>query len=74
MTEVRSSRCPTGESTTRRYVWDGYNIAAELVIDETVEITNVTYYTWGLDVSGTVQVHRRCRRTSGRNENDRINH
>jgi len=40
---------------TRRYVWDGYNIAAEIVIDETVATTNVTYYTWGLDLSGTLQ-------------------
>jgi hypothetical protein len=31
---------------TRRYVWDGYNIAAEIVIDEVAPSTNVTYYTW----------------------------
>ena len=40
---------------TRRYVWDGYNIAAEIVIDEVTPSTNVTYYTWGLDLSGTMQ-------------------
>ena len=40
---------------TRRYVWDGYNIAAEIVIDEVTSATNVTYYTWGLDLSGTLQ-------------------
>ena len=40
---------------TRRYVWDGYNIAAEIVIDEVTPSTNVTYYTWGLDLSGTLQ-------------------
>jgi RHS repeat-associated protein len=40
---------------TRRYVWDGYNIAAEIVIDEVAPSTNVTYYTWGLDLSGTLQ-------------------
>jgi len=36
-------------------VWDGYNIAAEIVIDEVAPSTNVTYYTWGLDLSGTLQ-------------------
>jgi len=40
---------------TRRYVWDGYNIAAEIVIDAVTPSTNVTYYTWGLDLSGTLQ-------------------
>ena len=40
---------------TRRYVWDGYNIAAEIVIDEVTPSTNLTYYTWGLDLSGTLQ-------------------
>ena len=40
---------------TRRYVWDGYNIAAEIVINEATPSTNVTYYTWGLDLSGTLQ-------------------
>jgi RHS repeat-associated protein len=40
---------------TRRYVWDGYNIAAEIVVDEVTPSTNVTYYTWGLDLSGTLQ-------------------
>ena len=40
---------------TRRYVWDGYNITAEIVIDEVAPSTNVTYYTWGLDLSGTLQ-------------------
>ena len=40
---------------TRRYVWDGYNIAAEIVIDEVTPSTNVTYYTWGLDLSGSLQ-------------------
>jgi len=40
---------------TRRYVWDGYNIAAEIVIDEVTPSTNVTYYVWGTDLSGTLQ-------------------
>jgi RHS repeat-associated protein len=40
---------------TRRYVWDGYNIAAEIVIDEVTPSTNITYYVWGTDLSGTLQ-------------------
>ncbi len=40
---------------TRRYVWDGYNIAAEIVINEVAPSANVTYYVWGTDLSGTLQ-------------------
>jgi RHS repeat-associated protein len=43
------------EIETRRYVWDGWNIAAEIVVDETAGSTNINYYTWGLDLSGTLQ-------------------
>ena len=40
---------------THRYIWDGWNIAAEITIDQTLFITNISYYTWGLDISGTLQ-------------------
>ncbi|MCK9304843.1 MAG: hypothetical protein M0P27_05550 [Bacteroidales bacterium] len=40
---------------TRRYIWDGWNIAAEIIIDHVTPGTNISYYTWGLDLSGTLQ-------------------
>ncbi|MDD2599619.1 MAG: hypothetical protein PHO37_10380, partial [Kiritimatiellae bacterium] len=40
---------------TRRYIWDGWNIAAEIIIDHVTPATNISYYTWGLDLSGTLQ-------------------
>ncbi len=39
----------------RKYIWDNWNIAAEIIIDAVTPATNVTYYTWGLDLSGTLQ-------------------
>jgi len=42
-------------SLTTKYIWDGWNIAAEIIIDQTIFTTNVNYYTWGLDLSGTIQ-------------------
>ncbi|MDD2230385.1 MAG: RHS repeat-associated core domain-containing protein [Candidatus Cloacimonetes bacterium] len=38
-----------------RYIWDGWNIVAEIIIDQTEFTTNVNYYAWGLDLSGTLQ-------------------
>lgn len=40
---------------TRHFIWDGWNIAAEIVIDHSACATNVHYYTWGLDLSGSIQ-------------------
>jgi RHS repeat-associated protein len=40
---------------TRRYIWDGFNIAAEIIIDHVTAATNISYYTWGLDLSGGMQ-------------------
>ncbi len=40
---------------TTRFVWDGWNIAAEITVDEQAGTTNVTRYLWGLDLSGSVQ-------------------
>jgi RHS repeat-associated protein len=40
---------------TRHYVWDSWNIAAEIVIDSLAGSTNIHYYTWGLDLSGSIQ-------------------
>ncbi|MDD2230632.1 MAG: hypothetical protein PHY48_14695 [Candidatus Cloacimonetes bacterium] len=40
---------------TRNYIWDGWNIAAEIIIDHVTPATNISYYTWGLDLSGTLQ-------------------
>jgi len=42
-------------SLTSIYIWDGYNIAAEIIIDHVTPMTNISYYTWGLDLSGTLQ-------------------
>ncbi|MDD2230184.1 MAG: hypothetical protein PHY48_12305, partial [Candidatus Cloacimonetes bacterium] len=42
-------------SLTTKYIWDGWNIAAEIIIDQTIFTTNISYYTWGLDLSGTRQ-------------------
>ncbi|MFA7149227.1 MAG: RHS repeat-associated core domain-containing protein, partial [Syntrophomonadaceae bacterium] len=39
----------------RRYIWDGFNIAAEIIIDHVNPATNINYYTWGIDLSGTLQ-------------------
>ncbi|MCK9305357.1 MAG: hypothetical protein M0P27_08180, partial [Bacteroidales bacterium] len=40
---------------TRKYVWDGFNIVAEIIIDHVNPATNINYYTWGLDLSGALQ-------------------
>ncbi|MDD2230733.1 MAG: RHS repeat-associated core domain-containing protein, partial [Candidatus Cloacimonetes bacterium] len=40
---------------TRRFIWDDWNIIAEIIIDQTLFTTNISYYTWGLDLSGTRQ-------------------
>lgn len=42
-------------AVTRHYVWDRWNIAAEIIIDSLAGSTNTHYYTWGLDLSGTLQ-------------------
>ena len=41
--------------STASYVWDGWNIAAEIVVDSVAACTNVHFYTWGLDLSGSLQ-------------------
>ncbi|MCK9304429.1 MAG: hypothetical protein M0P27_03420 [Bacteroidales bacterium] len=51
---------PSGAGTwnaveTRKYVWDGHNIAAETITDYIAPATNISCYTWGLDLSGTLQ-------------------
>ena len=40
---------------TRKYVWDGFNIAAEIIIDHVTPATNISFYTWGIDLSGSLQ-------------------
>jgi RHS repeat-associated protein len=40
---------------TRKYIWDTWNIAAEIVIDDSAGTTNINYNTWGLDLSGSIQ-------------------
>lgn len=40
---------------THRFVWDGWNIAAEITVDESAGTTNVTHYVWGADLSGSLQ-------------------
>ncbi len=42
-------------SLTSKYIWDGFNIAAEIIIDHVTPSTNISYYTWGIDLSGTLQ-------------------
>jgi len=39
----------------RRYIWDNWNIAAEIVIADAAGTTNINYNTWGLDLSGSLQ-------------------
>ena len=38
-----------------RYIWDGYNIIAEHVTDLASSAVSTNLYTWGLDLSGTIQ-------------------
>jgi RHS repeat-associated protein len=33
----------------------GFNIAAEIIVDHVTPATNISYYTWGLDLSGSLQ-------------------
>lgn len=40
---------------TRKYIWDNWNIAAEIVISDSAGTTNINYNTWGLDLSGSLQ-------------------
>ena len=42
----------TNAHGSKANVWDGWNIATEINIDETAGTTNVTRYVWGLDLSG----------------------
>ena len=40
---------------TRKYIWDNWNIASEIVINDSAGTTNINYFTWGLDLSGSLQ-------------------
>ncbi len=40
-------------ATTNYYIYDGWNLIQELTYSQTHTLTN--YYTWGLDLSGTLQ-------------------
>ena len=40
---------------TINYLWDGWNILRETVADHLSLTTNHCYYTWGPDLSGTIQ-------------------
>jgi len=40
---------------TRTFIYDGWNLTAEVVVDAQSGTTNVTRYLWGPDVSGTLQ-------------------
>jgi RHS repeat-associated protein len=37
------------------FVWDNWNIVAEIAVDRQTGATNLTRYAWGLDISGTLQ-------------------
>ena len=37
------------------FIWDGWNIVAEIAVDRQTGETNLTRYVWGLDLSGTLQ-------------------
>ncbi len=39
----------------RTFIYDGWNLTAEVVVDAQAGTTNVTRYLWGPDVSGTLQ-------------------
>ena len=46
----------TSNGETTRYLWDGFNIVAEIkTTNQEPGTTNVTYNVWGLDLSGTMQ-------------------
>jgi RHS repeat-associated protein len=40
---------------TRVYIWDGWNIIAEHITDHVETNSTMNTYTWGLDLSGTLQ-------------------
>jgi len=40
---------------TRTFIYDGWNLTAEVVVDAQTGTTNVTRYLWGPDLSGTLQ-------------------
>jgi len=40
---------------TRTFIYDGWNLTAEVVVDAQAGTTNVTRYLWGPDLSGTLQ-------------------
>ena len=40
---------------TRTFIYDGWNLCAEVVVDAQAGTTNVTRYLWGPDLSGTLR-------------------
>ncbi len=40
---------------TRTFIYDGWNLTAEVVVDAQTGATNVTRYLWGPDLSGALQ-------------------
>ena len=51
------NRRVTKTTATRvaHFIWDGWNIVAEIVVDSQTGATNLTRYVWGLDLSGALQ-------------------
>jgi RHS repeat-associated protein len=51
------NRRVTKTTATRvaHFIWDGWNIVAEIVVDRQTVATNRTRYVWGLDLSGALQ-------------------
>ena len=45
----------TTATTTTHFIWDGWNMVAEIAINQQTGITNITQYIWGLDLSGSLQ-------------------
>ena len=45
----------TTAATITHFVWDNWNIVAEITVDRQTVATNLTRYVWGLDLSGTLQ-------------------
>ena len=42
-------------AVSARHIYDGWNIAAETAVDAVAGTTNAAFYTWGPDLSGTLQ-------------------
>ena len=40
---------------TTKFIYDGWNLVLELTTDDTATLTSNKTYTWGMDISGSMQ-------------------